>query len=257
MSTAKRLRMVLYGYEKIGKSSLAETVPGPRLILDAEGGTEFLLNPQTVWADVNQPPPAVNAAGEPLGPNDSVVLFVGDWRTFTTAHQWLQSGQHPFVSVVLDSLTELQKRCKDTIAEGGVMDQRAWGRLLDHMEGELRRFRDLTKHKTNPLWAVVILALLDNKDGIARSMVQGSLSKTLGAMFDVIGLLRASDPDHEGRIHRELCIGPNRDFAAGDRTRILTKTFGPQMRVKDIDYPEQGGVDIADFLSALNPGGAE
>lgn len=255
MTQPKRLRMVLYGYEKIGKSSLAETAPGPRLILDAEGGTEFLLNPQTVWADVNQAPPTTREDGTPLGPDDSVVLFVGDWRTFTMAHQWLRSGKHPFVSVVLDSLTELQKRCKDTIQEGGVMDQRAWGRLLDEMEGELRRFRDLTKLPTNPLWCVVLVALIDNKDGIYRSMVQGSLSKTLGAMYDVIGVLQASDPDHEGVVHRELRIGPNREFATGDRTRILSKTFGPVVKVKDIDRPEAGGVDLTDMMAVLNPGG--
>lgn len=253
MNQPKRLRAVIFGQAKLGKSTLAETCPGPRLILDAEGGTEFLLNPQTVWADVNQPPPTVNAAGEPLGPNDSVVLFVGDWRTFTMAHQWLQSGQHPFVSVVLDSLTELQKRCKDTIAEGGVMDQRAWGRLLDQMEFELRKFRDLTKHPVNPLWCVVITALVDNKDGMLRSQVQGSLSKNLGAMYDLIGYLRPSEPDPDGLVGRELCIGPNREFEAGDRTRILTRTFGQVVRIKDIDHPEKGGVDLTDLVRALNP----
>jgi hypothetical protein len=227
----KRLRMVVFGQAKIGKSRLAETCPGPRLILDAEGGTEYLKNPQTLWADVNQPPPSVKEDGSPIGPEDSVVLFVGDWRTFVSAHQWLRSGQHPFVSVVLDSLTELQKRCKDDIvAGGGMMDQRAWGKLLDQMELELRNFRDLTKKGANPLACVVITALVDERNGVLRSMVQGALAKSLGGMYDVIGYLRATEADEYGRVGRELCIGPNREFEAGDRTDLLTEHYGVVIR---------------------------
>lgn len=239
----KRLRMVVFGQAKIGKSRFAETCPGPRLILDAEGGTEYLKNPQTVWADVNQPPPVSREDGTPLGANDSVVLFVGDWRTFTMAHQWLQSGQHPFASVVLDSLTELQKRCKDTLSQGQGLDQQGWGRLLDQMEYELRAFRDLTKKGTNPLWCVIITALVDEKGGLMRSMVQGALAKSLGGMYDVIGFLRATEVDENGRVGRELCIGPNRQFEAGDRTDLLTEHYG-------VVIPEP---NILEFMKVLNP----
>lgn len=223
---ARRLRAVIYGQAKIGKSRLAETAPGPRLILDAEGGTEYLKNPQVQWTDVNNPPPRFMDDGSPVGANDSIVLFVGDWRTFVQAMQWLHSGDHPFMSVVLDSLTELQKRCKDNIAAGGVFDQQAWGRLLDQMEYELRRLRDTTKHKTNPLWCIAITALIDEKGGKQISYVQGALSKTLGGMYDVIGLLRPTDADETGRVGRELCIGPNKLFEAGDRTDLLTEHYG-------------------------------
>lgn len=223
---ARRLRAVIYGQAKIGKSRLAETAPGPRLILDAEGGTEYLKNPQVQWVDVNNPPPRFMDDGTPVGPNDSIVLFVGDYRTFVTAMQWLVSGDHPFVSVILDSLTEMQKRCKDNIAAGGAMDQQAWGRLLDSMEFELRKLRDLTKHKTNPLWCVVVTALVDKRNDILVSYVQGALAKTLGGMYDVIGLLRPTDADETGRVGRELCIGPNKLFEAGDRTDFLTEHYG-------------------------------
>lgn len=249
----KRLRAVLYGQAKIGKSALAETCPGPRLILDAEGGTEYLLNPQLEWADVNDAagPPTHWPDGRPLGENDSVVLFVGDWRTFMTAMQWLATS-HPFASVVLDSLTELQKRCKDNIAAGGQFDQQAWGALLDRMEMELRKLRDMTKKGPNPLWCVVITALVDNKDGIVRSMVQGALSKSLGGMYDVIGYVTPTDADEDGEVGRELCIGPNKVFEAGDRTRILTRTYGQRILVKNPDKPHLGGVDLLDLMKVLN-----
>lgn len=226
MSQPKRLRVLIYGPAKTGKSRLAETCPGPRLILDAEGGTDYLVNPQTVWADVNQPPPTERADGTPLGAEDTVVLFVDAWPTLKVAEQWLQSGKHPFNSVIVDSLTELQKRLKENVSNNGAMDQQAWGRLLDQLDLFIRRLRDLTRHRTNPLWTVVVTALVDERMGRMVPLVQGGLAKQLGGIFDVLGYLRPTGLDESGNTGRELVIAPRPDIESGDRTDILTTTFG-------------------------------
>jgi hypothetical protein len=221
--SAKALRILIYGPSKVGKSRLAETAPGPRLIIDTELRTDFLKNPMIQWTNVNNPPPS------DLGKNDSVILECSDWATFQQAHNWLKSGKHPFKSVVVDSLSELQKRLKDKITKGvaSKLQFDAWGELLMDMDLTIRQFRDLTRHKTNPLLCVVITALVDDRSAILRPYVEGSLRLQLAGVFDVVGYMRPVLLDEEtGEVGRELAIASHPGYEAGDGTDLLIEKWG-------------------------------
>lgn len=220
MSDVKRLGLLVHGTPKIGKSWLAESCPGPVLILDGEGSTDFLKRKRRQeWNPINPPPTDV-------GPDDVVVVKATDWQTVVLVNQWLSSGQHPFNSFAVDTLTEWQKKCKATISASAFDDTRQWGQLLDKMELVVRFWRDLLDHPTHPLYAVVIITqTVEKEKGGQKPDVQGALTRSLGSFFDVIGFLRPRMQEGQLLPTRELVIAPYPGIEAGDRTDDLTQLY--------------------------------
>lgn len=247
MISDHRWRVLIHGDPKTGKTSLAETCVGPRLIIDAEGGTDFGAKPRLEWADAAQAPPV------PDDPDTSVVLFARDWHQVHLAHQWLQSGNHPFNSYVMDTLTDVQRRAKDTI-KGSGMDQGAWGDLLDKMMEEMTMVRNLTKHPVRPLWTVVITAhsMYDEKSNLLRPQVQGGLRRDVGGLYDTIAHLRVGVGAGDGRVGRELIIDALPGIEAGDRTKILRRRFNGVVPLHLDDATDRITPDLTDMLKILN-----
>jgi hypothetical protein len=219
----KRLGIVVHGTPKIGKSWLGESAPGPVLVLDGEGSTDFLKRKtRTEWKDLSQAPPTAREDGTPLGVDDFVVVRIRSWQEVITVQSWLSAGQHVFRSLVIDTLTEIQKKAKESISAQGFTDERQWGDLLQKMESMGRQWRDLLDHPTNPLWAVVVLAQTLVVDQWQRPDVQGALKRQLGSWFDVVGFLRPRFEAGQLLPTRELVVAPYPGIEAGDRTDDLT-----------------------------------
>jgi hypothetical protein len=248
----RSLGVVLHGFSGSGKSWLGATTPAIRLICDSEGGSRFTPGVKVHWDGVSAPPPApgvpvpaavLDAQGRilvasgvtlpkgmqlwdgPEGPSmpyyDTVIVIIRNFQTLESVYRWLNSGQHVFRSVVIDSLTEVQKRLQDAIAGTEQMKQQDWGALLRRMESLVREMRDLTFHPTNPLEAVVLLAITSNKDGKQKPHVQGQLNVSLPYFMDVVGYVFAeNDPATGQRLHRIL-VQPTAEYEAKDRTNLL------------------------------------
>lgn len=224
------LAILIHGEPGMGKSWLGQTAPAPRLVLDAEGGSrspkridpvtgKAVRIPQVLWDPHSDNPP------EP-GEWESCRVVVRDFETVERVHEYLLAGHHPFRSVVVDSLTELQKRCKDNIRSGDeVMNERMWGILLDRMELKLRQMRDLVFHPTKPIEALVLLALTIEKGYKFRPAVQGALGTSLPGYLDTIGYLTTVTTD-TGQDERRLLIQPHERFEAKDRTHTLHEHYG-------------------------------
>lgn len=208
--TQPNLTMVVHGESGTGKTWLANTSPSPRLIIDAEGGTTWTQGKKVYW-DVQKgtPPPTTE---------ETCIATIKSFQSLGTILSWLQSGKHPFRSVVIDSLTEVQKRCLDNITGVEAADQRAWGEVLRKMEGLVRSFRDLTISNGIPtLDTVVFVAGSQLKDGITRPHLQGQLGNTLPYFVDAVGYLYLQQ-DEDGNIVRKLLLQPVGGFSAKDRT---------------------------------------
>ncbi len=225
------LTLVVHGESGVGKSWLGATAPGPVLIIDAEGGTSWVPGVKVQWDVTKGTPPPTPAEGE------IVVASVKSFTSLGLILQWLQSGKHPFRSVVVDSLTEVQKRCLDNITGVEAADQRAWGEVLRKMEGLVRAFRDLTIPNGVPtLDSVVFIAGSQVKDGITRPHLQGQLGNTLPYFVDAVGYLYLAQ-NEDGEIVRNLLVQPLGGFSAKDRTgKFGTKVTDP---------------NVADMLSIL------
>lgn len=237
--TVETLAILIHGEPGVGKSWLGQTAPAPRLVLDAEGGSRSpkRIDPETgravkiktvVWDPHSDAPPA--AAGD----WETSRVVVRDFTTVERVFEYLNTGQHPFRSVVLDSLTELQKRCKDNIRSGDeVMNERMWGILLDRMESKIREFRDLVFHPTRPIEALVLLALTFEKNAKFKPAVQGALGTSLPGYLDTIGYL-AAVVDESGEEERRLLIRPHDRYEAKDRTHTLRDHYGPVIVNPDV-----------------------
>lgn len=208
------LSIVVHGDSGTGKSWVADSAPKPLLLLDAEGGARFTPSRKTTWDGISAPP-AYD------GTWDTCVVVTRSYRVVATVFQWLNSGQHPFRSVALDSLTEIQKRCLDDVAGVEQPTQQDWGALLRQMEATVRQFRDLTMHPTRPLDAVVFVCMTSSKDGRLKPHVQGQLSVTLPYFVDVVGYLFVQPDPTSGQPVRRLLVQPTGQFDAKDRTNRL------------------------------------
>lgn len=248
MSTTNSLILLMHGESGVGKSPISHTAAAPRLVLDAENGSRFVKGRKKVWD------PMTEACPELDGSWDTIIVHVRDFATFQQALSWLLSGRHPFRSVIIDSLTELQKRCRDALAAAGGMTERTWGMLLDQMEKAVRDLRDLTMHPNNPLTTIVILALTGEKMGKMRPLVQGSLALNLPGLVDVIGyvIVESDETGQSSPAQRRMIVQPDQFTVAKDRTSELETggivgIFGPRVA---------GPIDIENIRQRIYAEGA-
>jgi hypothetical protein len=243
VTTGRALSILVHADTKIGKSTFANTTPAPRLFLDAEAAYRFLPDdlPKKFWDPMREAPPMAD------GSWNTCVVLIREYAILIKALEWLRSGQHQFVSVVIDSISEVQTKCKDQIAGDSPMKIQMWGELLTHMERTVRAFRDLTEHPTRPMQAVVLTAMTQQRDGKWRPYVQGQLQTKLPYFLDVIGYMyveevhNTDDPTQAPTKMRRMLVVPHAQFEAGERVqgrlgsvvdeptvpKMLDAVFGP------------------------------
>lgn len=215
---ARSLSILVHADTKVGKSTFANTAPAPRLLLDAEAAHRFLSGKQIYWDPMTEEPPAP-------GDWETCVVVVREYATLMRAFEWLNVGRHGFKSVIVDSISEVQKKLKDSIKTlDEEMNFKRWGMMLEHMEKLVRDFRDLTEHPTRPLEAVVLTAMTTNKDGKWRPYVQGQLGVTMPYFLDVIGYMFVQeipneDPTKQPERVRQMLVTPHPQYEAGERVQ--------------------------------------
>lgn len=204
------ISFIVYGAPKTGKSWLGDTTPAPRLILDAEGGSRFTPSKKIVWDPASQKPPEYDGSWE------SCLVPVNTYKTVKQAYDWLYSGQHPFKSVVVDSISETQQRCVDDIAGMNPMQTQDWGTLLRTVSTLVRGYRDLITHPTRPLMSVVLIAMTDENAMPHRPLMQGKMGTFMPYYVDVCGHLGTYRRE-DGTAFRRLIVSPSPEYIAGER----------------------------------------
>lgn len=216
----RALSIILHSDTKVGKSTFLNTANAPRLLIDAEAAYRFLPGNKKFWDPVKEgAPPLYDGTWE------TCVVVVREYQDLMTAVQWLHSGQHTFRSVLMDSITEIQVKCKLNLTSGNYdMDQRKWGALLDHMADLCRTMRDLTEHPTMPIEVVGLSAMTEFRNNKWRPYVQGKLSVTMPYFMDIIGYMSVvdipnADPTQPPMKERQLLTGPDNMIEAGERVQ--------------------------------------
>ncbi len=215
MTQARTVSILIHADAKAGKSTLSSTAPGPVLVLDAEGSWKFIKARKVFWDPAREPMPVHD------GTWDACMVSVSDWSTVGQVYQWLASGQHPFRSVVIDSITEIQRILRKNLKGTDAMQIQDWGMLLTQMDVTFRQFRDLSNNKHNPVECVVFIAETKESSGKWRPFMQGQIATFLPYAVDICGYLYVdNDPDENGQLTkrvRRLWIGPSANFITGER----------------------------------------
>lgn len=234
MTQSQTLAAVVHGESGAGKSYFGGTAPSPRLILDAEGGSRFIRsNRKSIkWNPLKETVPSDDGAW------DACFVNILEWQSLYAAYEVLASGNHPFKSVIVDSLTEAQKRLVDQISGVDQPSLQEWGVVGRHLEDMVRKLRDLTFHATNPV-SVILLCLSHLRDGQTRPFLKGQLELSLPAFVDVVAYLyttTSDDPTKAGGVEHYALLAPHNDIIAKDRTAALTEAYGAA--AKDANFTE-------------------
>lgn len=179
------MSLLVHARSKIGKSTLACTAPPPMVVFDAEGSTKFLPMRVVGWDPKMGGPPAWDGVWE------ACMVIVSDFDTLVRGLSWLESGQHHFRSVIVDSVSEIQRKLKDKITGGGRFQRDDWGELLRLMDINLRGMRDLTLNPINPMQMAVFVSETRLYDEMYMPSMEGGVRDAMPYWFDVVGYYRA------------------------------------------------------------------
>lgn len=202
------LSFLVHGLPKAGKSTFGDSGPPPRFVLDVEGSSYWTPSRKIDWDPLREPPP------QPDGTWDTAIVLVREARTVDATYNVLNSGQHPFNSGCMDSVTEVQQRVIDNLAGPGKIEREHWNALLRQVSTMVRKYRDLITHPVRPLWTMTFVAgtKYDDKIGKWRPMVQGQAQDYLPYYVDLLGYLGAQQDGN-----RLMFIGPHPHYETGER----------------------------------------
>lgn len=217
-NTRKRgMSFLVHGHSKVGKSSLALTGPVPRLLCDVEAAAHLLPNKLIWWNPMTEPMPVYD------GTWDTCVVDVENFETVIQVYNIIKTGNHPFKTLVIDSISELQS----TIMKMS-MKQQDWGLVLAKLSSLCRDLRDLPRKRNNPLEMLVLTAMTkkydaapDGSGGIYKPYLQGQIATLIPYWYDVVAyyfIQPYRDPETQAVVNvRRLLTGKNSEFEAGNR----------------------------------------
>jgi len=199
---AEYVKMFVYGPPGTGKTYLAKTASDAgqsTLLLDAESGCMTIRDSSVRILSVS----------------------IGDMREI---YSELAQGSHGYQTLVLDSLTELQKKKVDDVEQKGRkgMTLQKWGEVITWTRKLVRSLRDLPMN-------VIVLCLSkeqeeddgDQKRLRIRPDVHGStLPLELAGFFDVVGYAHTR-PQKEGIRHAIAFKSPGGRIITKDRSGLL------------------------------------
>ncbi len=241
--------LLIHAGAKAGKSTLSATAPKPILVLDAEGSWKFIPLRKVYWSPLDGPPPDYD------GTWDACVVNVSEWSVVSMVYQYLTQWTLPFTSLVMDSVTEVQRRCRANLKGTEVMKIQDWNVLLIAMDNVIRGFRDLMFMPGTALRCTVFVAETRQNQSTSKWIpyMQGQISISLPYWMDVVGYLY---PDYEVDANgqsstqvRRLLISPdgNNQFEAGERVQ------GRLGQVVTIPRPgeDKVGTEIEDMMMRI------
>lgn len=246
-SPNERLSILIHAASKLGKSTLSGTAPKPILVLDAEGSWRFIAMRKIYWDPDTGPPPEHDDTW------DACVVNVQRWETVESVYRWITQYQTPFVSVVVDSITELQRRLKQNLVGTEAMKMQDWGVLLAKMDDKIRGYRDLTLIPNINVRCVVFIAETRQRhtDNKWVPFMQGQIGVALPYWLDIVGYLYPDyEYDENGQPQREvrrLWISPHPEYEAGERVQGRLGQYVTVQR----PAPGTSGSDIEDWMRVI------
>lgn len=204
--------LLIYGESGAGKTwfaGSADAVPEMRrvLFLDVEGGTLTLRN-------------------TPF--NEVEVVRVRSWKDMENIYGELNAGMHGFSTIVIDSLTEIQKLSMDLVMRRLVEENedrdvdvpgiREWNINIEQTRKFVRRFRDLP---FNTIFTALSKTEKNMIKGTSKRKpyLSGKVSDEVAGFLDIVVYLYTKEVGDENK--RMLLTAQTEDTIAKDRSGQL------------------------------------
>jgi hypothetical protein len=229
--TRANINLLIYGKPGVGKTylaALADHVPAmrPCLYLNIEGGDMTLRHAAPEIRKI------------PEEGSLSWAQLEGIYNTLARqCYNGVESGEFAPRTVILDTLTELQKMNMSQIMaelisrepekqwDPDIPDVRRWGKNIEQIRKWVRKYRDL------PLNVIMTAHEQEDKDNMTglvhhRPQLSGKLSNEVAGFFDVVGYLyvkqeAVSEGSQEKQTARKLLTGAVEGYVAKDRSGNL------------------------------------
>lgn len=166
------------------------------------------------WNPLTENPPVDD------GTWDICVVKINEWKKAEKAYEWLKSRNHPFKTVVVDSISELQTKAIEDINGRKQFQTQDWGKLLSRMSFFCKDLRDLTGDDDNIIEAVVVTAMARQEGDVLKPFLQGSVKDQIPYWFDITAYLYVTqEPNSDGEVvdTRNLLVGRHPNFEAKSR----------------------------------------
>jgi len=218
------LKMIVYSPPGHGKTTLLGTAAGdprlsPMLLIEFEGGT------RSIRSKVKKI--SIDQLGKEKPKVDVIhTVEIRTWGDFDLVYDFLLTADHPYRSIGLDSLSEMNYLNMQTVLlDAGIQDknrdldipeQRDYLKSASQMRRLVRYFRDL------PMHVFMTSGAQQGQDPRTKTSMMmmsltGKLVFEIPGLFDVVGYLAMVDQE-DGATERWLFTQPTGRFDAKDRT---------------------------------------
>lgn len=210
---------IIYGSEGVGKTTLASGAPNP-LLIDVEGGRGSIMKTENS-PDILEP--------------DSV-------DELADAYIWLKDNEDEYDSVILDTITEIEKWFLMEIVETGAKKNSSKNPDLitqnDYLQGSTRLRKMGRKFRNLKMNTIFLAHQREDKDEMTGVIEKGpsvmpSVMKDLNAFCDYIFYLGV---DEDGIRH--LLTQPTERYTAKHRVGKLPKKIELGNSYEDMDFQE-------------------
>lgn len=228
---AKRgISILIYGAPGCGKTNAGATAPRPILNLDVENSSRFLTDLRMIeWNPMEDSPPVWD------GTWDMCVVQTDNWAVAQKSYEYLKSGNHPFKSVMVDSISEIQVKAMEAVNGRNKMQTQHWGELLQKMGGLMRDLRDLAGGRSGLEMVVLISTAREIEDSsspsgsIWKPYLQGSIAQQIPYFFDITGYMYTIQEADAGTgeliDRRYLFTGKHPNYESKNRIRGFPATL--------------------------------
>lgn len=193
------LSLLIYGPSGSGKTTFGLSGPAPTLVLDAEQASKFIpRNEKVLWDPLTNPvPPAYDGTWK------YCVVQVDRWEIAQKVLAYIKNRNHPFKTVLLDSVTEVVIKAKEAINNRDQFKIQHWGELSQNMGFLLRDLRDEVSSNKTGLEVLCVIAIEQEvvKSDIAGNVesrkiepyLEGGIKKVAPYLFDITGHITITD----------------------------------------------------------------